>query len=84
MQIQFLGAAREVTGSCFLVTAGGRRLLPLHVVLPHSRVEAFHAALEALREREAGALEAHRVLLEKAESLGCGDLDNSAIIEAYE
>ncbi len=42
---------------------GGRRLLPLHVVLPHSRVEAFHAALEALREREAGALEAHRVLL---------------------
>jgi FAD/FMN-containing dehydrogenase len=42
---------------------GGRRLLPLHVVLPHSRVEAFHAAFEALREREAGALEAHRVLL---------------------
>ncbi len=42
---------------------GGRRLLPLHVVLPHSRVEAFHAALEALREREAAALEAHRVLL---------------------
>jgi metallo-beta-lactamase family protein len=27
LQIQFLGAAREVTGSCFLVTAGGRRLL---------------------------------------------------------
>jgi len=42
---------------------GGRRLLPLHVVLPHSRVEAFHVALEALRKREAGALEAHRVLL---------------------
>lgn len=28
--------------------------------------------------------EAHRALLEKAESLGCGDLDNSAIIRAYE
>ena len=28
--------------------------------------------------------EAHRALLEKAESLGCGDLDNSAIIKAYE
>jgi D-lactate dehydrogenase (cytochrome) len=42
---------------------GGRRLLPLHVVLPHSRVDAFHAALEALRAREAAALEAHRVLL---------------------
>jgi D-lactate dehydrogenase (cytochrome) len=42
---------------------GGRRLLPLHVVLPHSRVDAFHEALEALRAREAAALEAHRVLL---------------------
>lgn len=42
---------------------GGRRLLPLHVMLPHSRVEAFHAALEALRAREAAAFEAHRVLL---------------------
>ena len=42
---------------------GGRRLLPLHVVLPHSRVETFHAALEALREREAAALQSHRVLL---------------------
>ncbi|MBX7210730.1 MAG: NAD(P)-dependent oxidoreductase [Verrucomicrobiaceae bacterium] len=28
--------------------------------------------------------EAHRTLLERAESLGCGDLDNSAIIKAYE
>lgn len=28
--------------------------------------------------------EAHRLLLEKVESLGCGDLDNSAIIKAYE
>lgn len=28
--------------------------------------------------------EAHRELLERAESLGCGDLDNSAIIRAYE
>lgn len=28
--------------------------------------------------------ETHRALLEKAESLGCGDLDNSAIIKAYE
>ncbi len=28
--------------------------------------------------------EAHRALLEKAEALGCGDLDNSAIIRAYE
>jgi metallo-beta-lactamase family protein len=27
MQIQFLGAAREVTGSCFLVTIGGQRVL---------------------------------------------------------
>jgi 3-hydroxyisobutyrate dehydrogenase-like beta-hydroxyacid dehydrogenase len=26
----------------------------------------------------------HSELLEKAESLGCGDLDNSAIIKAYE
>ena len=28
--------------------------------------------------------DAHRALLEKAEALGCGDLDNSAIIKAYE
>ena len=28
--------------------------------------------------------EAHRALLEKAEALGCGPLDNSAIIRAYE
>jgi metallo-beta-lactamase family protein len=27
LQIQFLGAAHEVTGSCFLVTANGRRVL---------------------------------------------------------
>ncbi|MCK4508705.1 MAG: MBL fold metallo-hydrolase [Desulfuromonadales bacterium] len=27
MQIEFLGAAREVTGSCFLVRVGGRQLL---------------------------------------------------------
>jgi 3-hydroxyisobutyrate dehydrogenase-like beta-hydroxyacid dehydrogenase len=28
--------------------------------------------------------EAHRQLLEKAEALGCGDLDNSAILRAYD
>ncbi|MEW5791357.1 MAG: MBL fold metallo-hydrolase RNA specificity domain-containing protein [Pseudomonadota bacterium] len=27
MEIQFLGAAREVTGSCYLIHAGGRRIL---------------------------------------------------------
>lgn len=42
---------------------GGRRLLPLHLVLPHSRVDAFHEAFEALRAREAAALETQRVLL---------------------
>ncbi len=41
----------------------GRRLLPLHLVLPHSRVDAFHTAFSALRAREAAALEAHRVLM---------------------
>jgi D-lactate dehydrogenase (cytochrome) len=42
---------------------GGRRLLPLHVLLPLSRVEPFHEAMLALRAAEAEALERHRVLL---------------------
>lgn len=38
----------------------------------------------AATEMKLPLTEAHRALLEKAESLGCGDLDNSAIIKAYE
>jgi D-lactate dehydrogenase (cytochrome) len=41
---------------------GGRRLLPLHVILPHSRVDAFHAAFDALRQREAARMAEHRAL----------------------
>ncbi len=41
----------------------GRRLLPLHVILPHSKVDAFHAAFDALRQREAARLAAHRALV---------------------
>ena len=44
-----------------LLGPGGLRLLPLHVILPHSRVAAFHAAFEALRAREAARFAQHRV-----------------------
>lgn len=42
---------------------GGRRLLPLHAVLPQSRVLAFHEAMLALRAAEAAELERHGALL---------------------
>lgn len=42
---------------------GGRRLLPLHAVLPQSRVTAFHEAMMALRAAEAANLASHRALL---------------------
>jgi FAD/FMN-containing dehydrogenase len=42
---------------------GGRRLLPLHVILPHSRLDALHVAFEALRAREAERLKQHQVLM---------------------
>lgn len=43
-----------------VVGPGGMRLLPLHVILPHSAVDAFHQAFVALREREQANLAAHR------------------------
>jgi FAD/FMN-containing dehydrogenase len=39
----------------------GMRLLPLHVILPHSAVDGFHAAFEILRAHEQVQLERHRV-----------------------
>ncbi len=42
---------------------GGRRLLPLHVILPHSKVDAFHAAFEALRTAEGSHLKQHRAVM---------------------
>lgn len=44
-----------------VVGPGGRRLLPLHVILPHSAIEAFHADFLALRQREATRCAAHRI-----------------------
>ena len=38
----------------------------------------------AASEKTLPLTEAHRALLEKAEVLGCGDLDNSAVIKVYE
>lgn len=44
-----------------VVGPGGRRLLPLHVILPHSAVNEFHREFLALREREASRFAAHGV-----------------------
>jgi FAD/FMN-containing dehydrogenase len=46
-----------------VVGPGGRRLLALHAILPHSRVDAFHDAVLRLREAESAALQAHRAAL---------------------
>ena len=43
-----------------VVGPGGRRLLPLHVILPHSAIKDFHADFLALRQREAARCAAHR------------------------
>lgn len=44
-----------------VVGPGGRRLLPLHVILPHSAAGAFHREFLAWREREATRFATHRV-----------------------
>ena len=46
-----------------VVGPAGRRLLPLHVILPHSAAAAFHAEFVALRDREAAQCAAHRVCM---------------------
>jgi len=46
-----------------VVGPAGRRLLPLHVILPHSAAAAFHAEFIALRDREAERCAAHRVCI---------------------
>lgn len=46
-----------------LLGPGGRRLLPLNVILPPSRVVAFHDAFAQLRKREADNLRAAKALL---------------------
>jgi D-lactate dehydrogenase (cytochrome) len=43
-----------------LVGPGGKRLLPLHVILPHSAIQVFHADFIALRDRERARLQQHR------------------------
>jgi FAD/FMN-containing dehydrogenase len=46
-----------------VVGPGGRRLLPLNVILPHTAVTAFHRDFEALRERHRARCEELGVLL---------------------
>lgn len=46
-----------------VVGPGGRRLLPLNVILPHSAVTAFHKDFESLRERHQGRCQELGVLL---------------------
>ena len=46
-----------------VVGPAGRRLLPLHVILPHSAAAAFHAEFIALRAREIARCEEHRVCM---------------------
>ena len=46
-----------------VVGPGGRRLLPLNVILPHSAVTAFHKDFEALRERHQARCQELGVLL---------------------
>jgi D-lactate dehydrogenase (cytochrome) len=46
-----------------VVGPAGRRLLPLHVILPHSAAAAFHAEFIALRVREIARCEEHRVCM---------------------
>lgn len=44
-----------------VVGPGGRRLLPLHVILPHSAIDGFHADFLALRARAAARCAAHQI-----------------------
>jgi D-lactate dehydrogenase (cytochrome) len=46
--------------SPMVVGPAGKRLLPLHVILPHSAVAGFHADFLALRDRERARLQQHR------------------------
>ena len=47
MKLEFWGATREVTGSCFLIEVKGRRLLVECGLQSHSLVTSFQRQIEA-------------------------------------